>query len=66
MAKKATTKKATTTKRQTVARGDQAPETKTTAKAQQEAAEALFTGADGAVRNEEQHENHLRRQALGF
>jgi hypothetical protein len=63
--KKAAPRKATP-KRQTVASGDQAPETKTTAKAQQEAAEALFTGADGAVRTEEQHENHIRRQALGY
>jgi hypothetical protein len=52
--------------RKTVASGDDAPDTKRSTKAQQEAAEALFTGADGAVRTEEQHENHLRRQALGF
>lgn len=57
--KKAAPKKA-------VASGGDAPETKRSTKAQQEAAEALFTGADGAVRNEEQHENHVRRQALGY
>jgi hypothetical protein len=59
MAKSKTTRKA-------VASGDDAPDTKGSTKAQQDAAEALFTGADGAVRTEEQHENHLRRQALGF
>lgn len=59
-------KKAAAPKRQAVARGDQAPETKATTKAQQKAAKALFTGADGAVRTEEQHENFLRRQATGF
>jgi hypothetical protein len=59
MAKKATKKKA-------VASGDDTPETKASTKAQQDAAEALFTGADGAVRTEEQHENHVRRQALGY
>jgi hypothetical protein len=53
-------------KRKAVASGDDAPETKTSTKAQQDAAEALFTGADGAVRTEEQHENHVRRQALGY
>lgn len=52
--------------RKAVASGDDAPESKGSTKAQQAAAEALFTGADGAVRTEEQHENHLRRQALGF
>lgn len=61
--KKAAIKKAA---RQTVASGDQAPETKATTKAQQDAAEQLFQGADGAVRTEEQQANHLRRQALGF
>jgi hypothetical protein len=49
-----------------VASADDAPETKRSTKDQQAAAEALFTGADGAVRTEEQNENHLRRQALGF
>jgi hypothetical protein len=53
-------------KTQVTARGDQAPDAKATTKAQQDAAEALFTGADGAVRTEEQHENHVRRQALGY
>lgn len=43
-----------------------APETKRSTKAQQDAAEKLFQGADGAHRTEEQHENHVRRQALGF
>jgi hypothetical protein len=62
--KKATAPKAATKK--TVASSDDTPETKTTTKAQQEAAEALFTGADGAVRTEEQHENHVRRMALGY
>jgi hypothetical protein len=52
--------------RKAVASGDDAPDTKDSVKAQQKAAEQLFTGADGAVRTEEQHENHLRRQALGF
>jgi hypothetical protein len=52
--------------RKAVASGDDAPDTKDSVKAQQKAAEQLFTGADGAVRNEEQQENHLRRQALGF
>jgi hypothetical protein len=64
MAKKAATRKAAP--RKAVASGDDAPETKTSTKAQQDAAEALFTGADGAVRTEEQHENHVRRQALGY
>lgn len=59
-------RKAAAPKKRTVASGDQAPETKTSPRAQQEAAEALFTGADGAVRTEEQHENHIRRQALGY
>jgi hypothetical protein len=63
MAKAKTTRK---TVAKAVASGDDAPDTKGSTKAQQDAAEALFTGADGAVRNEEQHENHLRRQALGF
>jgi hypothetical protein len=54
------------TVRKAVASGNDAPETKTSTKAQQDAAEALFTGADGAVRTEEQHENHVRRQALGY
>jgi hypothetical protein len=49
-----------------VASDRDAPEAKRSTKAQQDAAEALFTGADGAVRTEEQHENHVRRQALGF
>lgn len=53
-------------KRKAVASGDDAPESKTTTKAQQDAAEALFVGADGAHRTEEQHENHVRRQALGY
>jgi hypothetical protein len=59
-------KSKTTRKTKAVASGDDAPDTKGSTKAQQDAAEALFTGADGAVRNEEQHENHLRRQAVGF
>jgi hypothetical protein len=59
-------KSAKKTTKKSVASGDDAPETKTSTKAQQDAAEALFTGADGAVRTEEQHANHLRRQALGF
>jgi hypothetical protein len=52
--------------RKTVASADDAPETKRSTKDQQEAAEALFVGADGAHRTEEQHENHVRRQALGY
>jgi hypothetical protein len=64
MAKAKTTKKAEPKK--VVASDSDTPESKRSTKAQQEAAENLFTGADGAVRNEEQHENHVRRQALGF
>lgn len=56
----------TTKKTKQVASGDDAPETKRSTKAQQEAAEQLFQGADGAVRNADQHENHVRRQALGY
>lgn len=65
MAKKATTKKAAP-KRQVTATSDQAPEAKRSTKAQQDAAEKLFEGADGVARNLEQHENHVRRQALGY
>jgi hypothetical protein len=57
---------AKTPKKKSVASADDAPETKRSTKAQQEAAEALFVGADGAHRTEEQHENHVRRQALGY
>jgi hypothetical protein len=64
MAKKATTKKAAPKK--VVASDSDTPETKRGTKAQQEAAEKLFQGADGAMRTEEQHENHVRRQALGY
>jgi len=49
-----------------VASDTDTPETRRSTAAQQKAAEELFTGADGAVRNAEQHENHVRRQALGF
>jgi hypothetical protein len=63
MAKAKTTKKAPT---KTVASDSDTPETKRSTKTQQDAAEKLFQGADGAIRNEEQHENHVRRQALGF
>jgi hypothetical protein len=73
MAKKATTRIKGKTpvskariKRQAVASGDQAPETKSGTRAQQEAAEKLFQGADGAMRTEGQHENYVRRQALGY
>jgi hypothetical protein len=59
MAKKVTAKKS-------VASADDAPEAKRSTKDQQEAAEALFVGADGAHRTEEQHENHVRRQVLGY
>lgn len=59
-------KKSTNPTTKTVASGNDAPETKASTKAQQEAAEKLFQGADGAVRNEEQHENHVRRAALGY
>lgn len=52
--------------RKAVASGDDAPDTKASTSAQQKAAEQLFQGADGAVRTEEQHENHVRRQALGY
>jgi hypothetical protein len=62
-AKKAAAKAAP---KKVVATDSDTPESKRSTKAQQDAAEALFTGADGAVRNEEQHENHVRRQALGF
>jgi hypothetical protein len=58
--------KSKTSRKKAVASGDDAPDTKGSTKAQQDAAEALFTGADGAVRTEEQHENHVRRQALGY
>ena len=63
--KKAATKK-TAEPVKVVASDKDTPETKRSTKEQQEAAEALFTGADGAVRTEEQHENHVRRQALGY
>lgn len=61
---KASTKKAAPKK--VVASDSDTPEAKRSTKAQQDAAEALFQGADGAVRNAEQQENHVRRQALGF
>lgn len=70
MASRKTTAKKTTTARKAVtkqvASGDDAPDSKRSTKAQQEAAEALFTGADGAARNAEQHANHVRLQALGY
>jgi hypothetical protein len=72
MAKSATKKaapKKTTTKAEphkVVSSDGDTPETKRSTKDQQDAAEKLFQGADGAVRTEEQHENHVRRQALGF
>lgn len=59
-----TTKKAAPKK--VVASDSDTPETKRSVKDQQDAAERLFQGADGAVRTEKQHENHVRRQALGF
>ena len=61
---KTSTKKAATKK--AVASDSDTPETKRSTKAQQDAAEKLFTHADSAVRTEEQHENHVRRQALGY
>lgn len=69
MAKKSTTKKAATPKaapHKTVSSGDDAPDAKKSTKAQQDAAEKLFQGADSAIRTQEQHENHVRRQALGY
>lgn len=62
MAKKPARKAAT----KQVASGDDTPETKLSPKAQKEATEKLFTHADTAHRTEEQHENHVRRQALGY
>jgi hypothetical protein len=64
-AKKATTKPAAEPHK-VVSSAEDAPETKRSTKAQQDAAEKLFQGADGAVRTEEQHENHVRRAALGY
>lgn len=61
------------TRRQQTKRGDQAPEAKKSAKAQSDAAEKLFKDADQAARsglphdiNKEQHENYVRRAALGY
>lgn len=65
MAKAKTPKKAAAKTKQ-VASGNDAPDTKRSTKAQQQAAEELFTHADSAVRNADQHENHVRRQALGY
>jgi uncharacterized protein (DUF2345 family) len=59
-------KRASRAKTKQVASGDDAPDTKRSTKDQQQAAERLFQGADGAQRNEEQHENHVRRAALGY
>jgi len=64
MAKAKTTRKAEPKK--VVSSDSDTPESKRSLKAQQKAAENLFQGADGAVRTEEQHENHVRRQALGY
>lgn len=63
MAKKVTTK---ASPKKSVASGDDTPESKRSTMDQQEAAERLFQGADGAHRTEEQHGNHLRRQVLGY
>ena len=60
-------------KTQTTKRGDQAPEAKKTPAAKSAAAQKLFDDADQAQRvglppdmTREQHENHVRRAALGY
>lgn len=66
MAKAKTSRKAKAEPHKVVSSESDTPETKRSTKEQQEAAEKLFTHADTAVRTEEQHENHVRRQALGY
>lgn len=68
---KATTKKTAT--RQVQKRGDQAPETKATTKAQSAAAEKMFKDADEAALHglpvdmtHEQRETMVRKAALGY
>jgi hypothetical protein len=70
---KTTTKKASAPKRQAVQHGDQTPEAKATPKEQSDAAKKMFADADEAARagfppdmTVEQHENHVRRAALGY
>lgn len=62
-----------TAKLQSQKRGDQAPEAKSTVKAQKAATEKLFADADEAIARGhhpdltvEQHENQTRRAALGW
>lgn len=71
--KKAATTRATSAKRQVQKRADQAPEAKTTTKAQSDAAEKLFKDADQAAltglppdMTNEQRENQVRKSALGY
>lgn len=59
--------------RKAVATDSDTPETKRTVAAQKAATEKLFANADDAVQRGlppemtiEQHENHVRRQALGY
>ena len=66
-------RKTTTAKRQAVARGDQTPEAKATQAEKKAATEKLFTQADmNAARGlpegmtAEQHENLVRKAAVGF
>lgn len=74
MAKTTTkTSKKAAPKTNAVATGDQAPETKASAKAQSDAAEKLFQDADKAAltglppdMTVEQRENQVRRAALGY
>lgn len=65
--------KAATPKTQAQKRGDQAPEAKSSKAAKSAAAEKLFKDADAAAKSglphditKEQHENHVRRAALGY
>src|SRR5690348_16985781 len=68
-----TTKAAPKRTRQTTKRGDQAPESGTTKAERSAKAEKLFKDADEAAASglphtmtREQHENHVRRAALGY
>lgn len=71
--KKASARKAGNVKRQVTKRGDQAPEAGRTAKDRSARAAKMFKDADEAAlrglppdMTVEQHENHVRRAALGY